>query len=175
MVLSLWQRGYGIFHHPATLSRARAEIVYGGAHGPHGQVFHRFGRPAPQTLLEAIGNPRQQAALERRWEERRARERDVRERQRQEAEREAQRPVCARCGTKFSDERWKATESTTWGSPTDSHPALCERCKRRALVADQLARTLHHRAERHDQQRDQDQDEGVAKPKPGRWLLRRRT
>ncbi|MFC8536803.1 hypothetical protein ACFUJY_23190 [Streptomyces sp. NPDC057249] len=119
-------------------------------YGPHGQVFRRFGRPGPQTLFDAIGNPRRQAALERHWAQQRARERAAQERERQEteqraAEREAQRPARARCGTKFTDERWKTTQATDWGTPADTHPTLCDRCKRRALVAVQLAQTLHHR------------------------------
>ncbi len=33
------------------------------------------------------------------------------------AEREARRPVCASCGTRFTDARWKAIEPTGWGTP----------------------------------------------------------
>lgn len=147
-------------------------------HGPHGQVFRRFGRPGPQTLFDAIGNPRRQAALERHWAQQRARERAAQERERQEAEqraakREAQRPACARCGTKFTDQRWKTTQATDWGTPADTHPTLCDRCKRRALVAIQLAQTLQHRSERHDQENHQEQTEPARKP--GRWFSRRRT
>ncbi|MGZ2360970.1 replication-relaxation family protein [Streptomyces sp. 372A] len=113
-------------------------------YGPHSQVFRRFGRPGPQTLFDAIGNPRRQAALERHWAQQRAREREAHERERQEAEQraakwEAQRPACLRCGTKFTDQRWKTTQATDWGTPADTHPTSCDRCKRRALVAVQLA------------------------------------
>ncbi|MGW1185679.1 replication-relaxation family protein [Streptomyces drozdowiczii] len=106
-------------------------------HGPHGQVFRRFGRPGPQTLFDAIGNPRRQAALERHWAQQRAREHEAQERECQKAEqrateREAQRPACARCGSMFTDERWSAAQATDWGTPADSHPTLCDRCKRRA-------------------------------------------
>ncbi|MGW2477892.1 hypothetical protein [Streptomyces sp. NPDC001665] len=143
-------------------------------HGPHGQVFRRFG---PQTLFDAIGNPRRRAALERHWAQQQAREREAQERERQEAEqraaeREAQRPACARCGSMFTDERWKAARATDWGTPADGHPTLCDRCKRRALVAVQLAQTLHHRSERHDQEDHQEQTEPARKP--GRWFSRRR-
>ncbi|WP_202513383.1 MULTISPECIES: hypothetical protein [unclassified Streptomyces] len=65
----------------------------------------------------------------------------------------------------------KATQATDWGAPADSHPTLCERCNRRALVAVQLARTLHHLPECHDQE----QDERMAESKPGRRFLRWRT
>ncbi len=142
-------------------------------YGPHGQVFRRFGRSGPQTLFDAIGNPRRQVALERHWAQQRAREREAQERERQEAEqREAQRPACARCGRMFTDERWKAAQATDWGTPADSHPTLCDRCKRRALIAVQLAQTLHHRSERHDQEDHQEQTESARKP--GRWFSRRR-
>jgi hypothetical protein len=37
------------------------------------------------------------------------------------AEREAQRPVCSRCGTKFTDERWEETDapSACWKAAGD--------------------------------------------------------
>ncbi|WP_330310616.1 replication-relaxation family protein [Streptomyces sp. NBC_00523] len=49
-------------------------------------------------------------------------------------------------------------------------PTLCDRCKHRALVAVQLAQTLQHRSERHDQEDHQE----LARM-PGRWFSRRRT
>ncbi|MFD9151607.1 hypothetical protein ACFWDF_30950 [Streptomyces diastaticus] len=42
-------------------------------HGPAGEVFARLGRSGPQTLLEAIGNPRLEAAEAREAEEAKAR------------------------------------------------------------------------------------------------------
>ncbi|MEW1892223.1 hypothetical protein [Streptomyces sp. NPDC085659] len=142
------------------------------AHGPHGQVFRRFGRSGPQTLVDAIGNPRRDAANARYWAQHRAREREARERERQEAEqraaeREAQRPACARCGTKFTDERWKATQAPDWNTPPDTHPTLCTRCKSRTAAAELLAQKVR------DQVGRQDQDTG--KRKPVRWFTRRRT
>ncbi|MEU9663590.1 hypothetical protein [Streptomyces chartreusis] len=72
-------------------------------HGPAGPAFRRFGRDVDQNLWDASGNPRQDAGLAHRAEE-------WRRRLAQEAaEREAQRPVCADCGTKFTDDRWKAS------------------------------------------------------------------
>jgi hypothetical protein len=84
-------------------------------HGPAGVIFRRFGRPQNQTLLEAIGIPRREAHDARKQAEYAAREREHKEQLRriaaqEKAEREDRRPVCADCGTRFTDERWKAIE-----------------------------------------------------------------
>ncbi|WP_228974748.1 hypothetical protein [Streptomyces sp. DH12] len=50
----------------------------------------------------------------------------------QAAEREARRPVCAGCGAKFTDERWRVAQATVWGTPKDSHPHLCDDCMQKA-------------------------------------------
>jgi hypothetical protein len=110
-------------------------------HGPAGAVFLRFGRDHKQHLWEAIGNPRREAADARAREEtaraqaeyqakvqRAAQEQAAK----QAAEREARRPVCAGCGAKFTDERWRAAQATDWGTPKDSHPHLCDGCKQKA-------------------------------------------
>ncbi|SEE51327.1 hypothetical protein SAMN05216483_6467 [Streptomyces sp. 2131.1] len=68
------------------------------------------------------------------------------------------------CGTKFTDERWETTQATDWGTPADTHPTLCDRCQRRALVAVQLAQTLQHRSERHDQEDHQEDGAGAEAP-----------
>jgi hypothetical protein len=86
-------------------------------HGPAGPAFWRFGRDGRQNLWDATGNPRRDAALARRYEE--ARRRPAQE----AAERAAQRPVCADCGQKFTDDRWKAGIAVDWGRG-DSHPHL---------------------------------------------------
>ncbi|MFI8007925.1 replication-relaxation family protein [Streptomyces sp. NPDC086010] len=113
-------------------------------HGPTGAVFYRFGRDHPQPLLEAIGNPRREAADAREQDRARAQQAAHKaqvQRAAQEqaakkaAEREARRPVCTSCGTKFTDERWDAAQATDWGTPKDSHPDLCDGCKQRAVAA----------------------------------------
>ncbi|MGV9761677.1 hypothetical protein ACWDUC_38565 [Streptomyces tricolor] len=113
-------------------------------HGPAGLVFARFGRSGPQTLLEAIGNPRREAADAREQEEAKARaaqyqaevQRVAQEHDaKQAAEREARRPVCTGCGTRFTDARWKAVQPTDWGATKDSHPHLCDTCKQKAGAA----------------------------------------
>ncbi|MFF9063569.1 hypothetical protein ACF09K_33520 [Streptomyces sp. NPDC014882] len=71
-------------------------------HGAGAAVWRRLGRTGEQTLTDALDNPDGHALY--RAQEARADEED---KQRRAAEREAQRPVCTRCGRKFSDERWE--------------------------------------------------------------------
>lgn len=122
-------------------------------HGPAGPVFLRFGRDHMQPLLEAIGNPRFEAAQARQAEEAKtwaaAYQEQVRraaqeQAAKQAAEREARRPVCADCGAKFTDERWEAAQATDWGTPKDSHPHLCDDCKHRAVAAERPAGKQEH-------------------------------
>ncbi|WP_326614487.1 hypothetical protein OG949_40080 [Streptomyces scopuliridis] len=145
-------------------------------HGPAGAVFARFGRAHPQPLLEAIGNPRreaadarQEAAYEARQEEYKAQARRAAQEQaaKKAAEREARRPVCIGCWAKFTDERWEATQATDWGTPKDSHPKLCDDCKHRAQAAAQ-------REQADNELREQDQ--AVPEQKAGgTWFSRLRT
>ncbi|WP_186784522.1 hypothetical protein [Streptomyces sp. CBG33] len=135
-------------------------------HGPAGPVFLRFGRDHLQPLLEAIGNPRFEAAQARAAEEARTRAAAYQEQVRraaqaraakQAAEREARRPVCADCGAKFTDARWDAIQPKDWGATQDSHPQLCDSCKQTATAAE----------------RDQEQDQAVPEQKSGgTWLSR---
>ncbi|MFE3995144.1 replication-relaxation family protein [Streptomyces goshikiensis] len=112
-------------------------------HGPSGAVFARFGRTHPQPLLEAIGNPRFEAAQAREAEEAKAHAAAYQEQVRraaqeqaakQAAEREARRPVCTGCGTKFTDARWEAVQPKGWDATKDSHPQLCDSCKQTATA-----------------------------------------
>ncbi|MET9294847.1 hypothetical protein [Streptomyces sp. NPDC003077] len=137
-------------------------------HGPAGAVFRRFGRPHNQPLREAIGNPRRDAHDARRRAEDEARQREHQEQLRraaaqQRAEREVRRPVCTGCGTRFTDERWKAAESHPrqvgrW------HPTLCGACEERAVVAEQQAGRAH-----------QEQVPRAPEQRTGGWLSRFRT
>ncbi|MER5978560.1 hypothetical protein ABT142_18880 [Streptomyces sp. NPDC001857] len=80
----------------------------------------------------------------------------------------ARRPVCADCGTGFTDERWKAIEPAGWDAPRESHPHLCDDCKQRAL-------TVERQAERTPPVR-QVQDQAVPEREAGAiWLSRFRT
>ncbi|MFD3681502.1 hypothetical protein [Streptomyces sp. NPDC058613] len=40
-------------------------------------------------------------------------------------------PVCAECGTQFTDERWKAAERVGWSSRQEANASLCEHCDQR--------------------------------------------
>lgn len=71
-------------------------------HGAGAAVWRRLGRTGEQTLTDALDNPDGHALY--RAQEARA---DAADQQRRAAEREAQRPVCTRCGRKFTDERWE--------------------------------------------------------------------
>ncbi|MFG2651220.1 hypothetical protein [Streptomyces sp. NPDC048436] len=111
-------------------------------HGPAGEVFQRFGRDHWQPRREAIGNPRREAADTRRRAEYAAREHQEQLRradEQQKAEREARRPVCADCGTKFTDDRWEETETAGWGALGDSHAHLCDDCAQRAITDERRA------------------------------------
>ncbi|MCF3105351.1 replication-relaxation family protein [Streptomyces roseoverticillatus] len=78
-------------------------------HGAGAAVWRRLGRRGEQTLTAALDNPdgdvlyRSQVARA-----------DAEEKRRRAAEREARRPVCSRCGAKFTDQRWE--ETTARGS-----------------------------------------------------------
>ncbi|WP_405996718.1 replication-relaxation family protein [Streptomyces sp. NBC_00829] len=142
-------------------------------HGPAGPAFLRFGRDGMQPLLEAIGNPRREAADARAREEARVRQEEYKAQVRRAAEeqaakkaaeREARRPVCTGCGAKFTDERWEAAQATDWGTPKDSHPQLCDDCKHRAEAAARQAQVDNER---------QEQDQAVPEQKATRWFSRR--
>ncbi|MFE1013758.1 hypothetical protein ACFW4M_20980 [Streptomyces sp. NPDC058794] len=47
--------------------------------------------------------------------------------------------MCAGCGIRFTDERWKAVEPAGRGTPRDRHPHLCDACKQRAITAERQA------------------------------------
>ncbi|MEU7428755.1 hypothetical protein [Streptomyces sp. NPDC040750] len=65
-------------------------------------MWRRLGRTGEQTLTATLDNPDGHALY--RAQEARA---DAADQQRRAAQREAERPVCKRCGRKFTDERWE--------------------------------------------------------------------
>ncbi|MFC7900164.1 hypothetical protein ACFUV1_08405 [Streptomyces griseoincarnatus] len=71
-------------------------------HGAGAAVWRRLGRDGERTLTDALDNPDGDALYRRQY----ARAEADAERRRA-AEREARRPVCKRCGGKFTDERWE--------------------------------------------------------------------
>ncbi|MGI5484805.1 hypothetical protein [Streptomyces lavendofoliae] len=71
-------------------------------------MWRRLGHKGEQTLTAALDNPDGDARF--RDQEARA---DAEDKRRRAAEREAQRPLCKRCGGKFTDERWEETTART--------------------------------------------------------------
>ncbi|MET8102887.1 replication-relaxation family protein [Streptomyces sp. NPDC005236] len=141
-------------------------------HGPTGPAFWRLGRKERQPLLEAIGNPRRDAALARQRQA--AREEQQRRDEQEAAEREARRPVCTDCGHKFTDDRWAAVDVRAWNQSRESHPHLCEDCQDRAVAARQRAEADERGRQEQEHLREQAEEE-VAPQKAGGWRFRFRT
>ncbi|MEW2623667.1 replication-relaxation family protein [Streptomyces sp. NPDC048106] len=97
-------------------------------HGAGAAVWRRLGRKGEQTLTAALDNPDGDALY--REQEARA---GAEEKRRRAAEREARRPVCKRCGRKFTDQRWEETTARTAWKAGDR--SVCGTCR-----ADDVAR-----------------------------------
>ncbi|MET9423390.1 replication-relaxation family protein [Streptomyces sp. NPDC006540] len=132
-----WQHWQGEACQDFTTYDGKIPIVATGLNmlreqGPEGEVFHRFGRSGFQPLREAIGNPRRDAADARRRAEDERKEAEYKQQllaEEKKREREAQRPICTRCGGRFSDERWSEVQ---WQG-AHMNPQLCGVCKAEAL------------------------------------------
>ncbi|MFD3519992.1 hypothetical protein [Streptomyces sp. NPDC058653] len=98
-------------------------------HGAGAAVWQRLGRTGEQTLTDALDNPDGDAL----YRDQAARA-DAAEEQHRAAAREAQRPVCKRCGQKFTDQRWEETTARgrAW---TAGGASVCGTCR-----ADDVAR-----------------------------------
>ncbi|CAL9677125.1 hypothetical protein [Streptomyces sp. enrichment culture] len=59
--------------------------------------------------------------------------------------------MCAGCGTRFTDERWKAIEPAGWGAPRETHPRLCGDCKQCAITTKRQAKQAGPEHQGHDQ------------------------
>ncbi|MFJ4972705.1 replication-relaxation family protein [Streptomyces sp. NPDC088755] len=135
-------------------------------HGPAGPAFWRYGRDHLEPLRHAIGNHRRDTYLARRRQA--AREEERRREEERAAEREATRPVCADCGAKFTDDRWRAVGYT---HRPESHKHLCEDCQSRAVAAEQQAKADERERQEQDRLRQQAEEEAPAQ-KAGRWRPR---
>ncbi|MGW7613709.1 replication-relaxation family protein, partial [Streptomyces sp. NPDC054766] len=164
-----WHREGGYHSYDTCIPIVATTLDLLREHGPTGPAFWRFGRDHREPLLDAIGNPRRDAALARRRQA--AREEQQRRDEREVAAREARRPVCADCGHKFTDDRWTAVDVRDWNQPRESHPHLCEGCQSRAIAAQKQAEADEH--ERQEQERLREQaEEGAAPQKAGGWRSR---
>ncbi|MEV8529471.1 hypothetical protein AB0451_36005 [Streptomyces sp. NPDC052000] len=59
-------------------------------------------------------------------------------------EREAKRPVCARCGAKFFDERWQQVRQSSWPGKWDD---LCGECAKESVARAGAERVAQRPAE----------------------------
>ncbi|MEU3755780.1 hypothetical protein AB0H17_23900 [Streptomyces olivoreticuli] len=115
------------------------ERITADAAGAAGAVWRRLGRDEWQTLTEALDNPDGDRlyAVQREQARRLQAEREA-------AEREAQRPVCARCGAKFTDDRWQRTGRSSWPGKWDD---LCEPCAKEDIDRAETKRVALRQAE----------------------------
>jgi hypothetical protein len=90
------------YHQAAPVVVTELERITADPAGAAGKVWRRLGRDEWQTLPEVLDTPDGERlyAVQLREARRRQTEREA-------ARREAQRPVCTRCGAKFTDERWQ--------------------------------------------------------------------
>ncbi|MEU2872992.1 replication-relaxation family protein [Streptomyces olivoreticuli] len=122
----VWHQGDGFHSYDGCIPIVATTLEWLREYGPAGPAFWRFGRDGRQPLLDAIGNPRRDAAIVRRRTA--AREQERRRAEQEATAREARRPVCADCGLKFSDDRYAYIEAHrgTW----DDDLTLCSACQK---------------------------------------------
>ncbi|MFC8596520.1 hypothetical protein [Streptomyces atroolivaceus] len=107
------------YHQAAPVVVTELERITADPAGAAGRVWRRLGREEWQTLSKALDNPDGERLY--RVEKEQSRRRQA---EREAVEREAQRPVCTRCGTKFTDERWLWVQQHR----TLPHRELCDPC-----------------------------------------------
>ncbi|WP_347359833.1 replication-relaxation family protein [Streptomyces sp. 150FB] len=91
-------------------------------HGADAAVWRRLGRTSEQTLTAALDNPDGEALYRRQ-----AARAEAEEERHRAVEREARRPVCTRCGEKFTDQRWEETTTPGYAWEAGS-PSMCRDC-----------------------------------------------
>ncbi|GAA2966735.1 hypothetical protein [Streptomyces enissocaesilis] len=131
------------YHQAVPVVVTELERITADAEGAAGKVWRRLGREEDewQTLAEALDNPDGDRLYAVQWKEARRRQEE-----REAAAREAKRPVCTRCGTKFTDERWQSIRQSSWRSEGDElcGPCLDEHHER--VRAEKAARRLAEEA-----------------------------
>lgn len=111
--------------------------------GAAGAVWRRLGRDEWQTLSEALDNPDGERLYAVQLREARRRQAG-----REAAHREAQRPVCTRCGTKFTDERWQEIRRSSWPGEWDRQCGPCAQEAAEHVEAERVACRQAEEAER---------------------------
>ncbi|MEU7384196.1 MULTISPECIES: replication-relaxation family protein [unclassified Streptomyces] len=127
------------YHQAVPVVVTELERITADPDGAAGRVWRRLGRDEWQTLSEALDNPDGERLY--RVELREARRRQA---EREAAHREAQRPVCTRCGNKFTDERWQQTKGASWPGEWDR---LCGPCAKEAAGRAEAERVARRQAE----------------------------
>ncbi|MEU2855636.1 replication-relaxation family protein [Streptomyces syringium] len=127
------------YHQAVPVVVTELERITADPAGAAGKVWRRLGRDEWQTLGEALDNPDGDRlyAVQREQARRRKAEREA-------AEREARRPVCTRCGAKFTDERWQETTRSSWPGERDR---LCGPCATEAADRAEVERVARRQAE----------------------------
>ncbi|WP_323187690.1 replication-relaxation family protein [Streptomyces sp. NBC_00160] len=127
------------YHRAVPVVVAELERITADPAGAAGAVWRRLGREEWQTLPEALDNPDGDRLYAAQWKE--ARDRRA---EREAAEREAKRPVCARCGAKFSDDRWQQVRQSSWPGKWDD---LCGECAKESVARAEAERAAQRLAE----------------------------
>ncbi|MFF9901532.1 hypothetical protein [Streptomyces longispororuber] len=107
--------------------------------GAAGRVWRRLGRDEWQTLPEALDDPDGERLYRVELQEARRRQAE-----REAAHREAQRPVCTRCGNKFTDERWQRVKRSSWPGGWNR---LCGPCATEAADRAEVERVARRQAQ----------------------------
>ncbi|TBO58158.1 hypothetical protein EYS09_18895 [Streptomyces kasugaensis] len=132
-------------------------------HGADAAVWRRLGRTGEQTLTDALDNPDGHDLYL--AQEARA---DAEDKRHRATQREAERPVCSRCGRKFTDERWEEiTVHRTAVRAGDK--SVCGPCR-----ADDVAREEAAAEAARRQAAAPPEPEGEQEPGRGRGWFRRR-
>ncbi|WP_405393464.1 replication-relaxation family protein (plasmid) [Streptomyces sp. NBC_01102] len=126
------------YHQALPVVVTELERITADANGAAGKVWRRLGREGWQTLAEALDNPDGDRLYVVQAEQARKRQKE-----REAAAREAQRPVCRRCGAKFTDHRW----DTVRRYPAQEHGTLCGPCLHEHHEQAQAEKTARRQAE----------------------------
>lgn len=126
------------YHQAVPVVVTELERIAADPAGAAGKVWRRLGRDEWQTLSEALDNPDGERLYQ--VELREARRRQA---EREAAHREAQRPVCTRCGNKFTDDRWQSIRQSSWRSESDD---LCGPCTKEAADRAEAERVARRQA-----------------------------
>ncbi|MFM9584169.1 replication-relaxation family protein [Streptomyces caniscabiei] len=136
-------RGAGItavdYHQAVPVVVTELERITADPAGAAGKVWRRLGRDEWQSLPEALDNPDGDRLYAAQWKE--ARDRRA---EQEAAEREAKRPVCTRCGAKFTDVRWQQVRQSSWPGKWDD---LCEPCAKESVARAEAERVALRQVE----------------------------